>query len=101
MNPAAITKRREFIITKITADLEPIFPEGSSLLLVLGLRASNFLSANLLKAIAAFLAKIMHKIIRISSLMLKLFPSPQTASENPINANGMANTVWLNLTSDR
>ena len=79
----------------------PIIPEGISLFFVLGLSASNFLSASLLNPIAAFRAKIMHRIIRRSSLILKSYSSSDTASEKPISAKGIAKTVWLNFTREK
>jgi hypothetical protein len=47
---------------------------------------------------AAFLAKIIQRIIRRSNLKLKLNSSLVNASENPIMAKGIAKTVWLNFT---
>jgi hypothetical protein len=86
-------KRPELITMNIVAALGSIIPEGISLFFVLGLRASNLLSTSLLNPIAAFLAKIMHNIIRRRILMLKSFSSPNTASDKPIMAKGMAKTV--------
>ena len=79
--------------TKVPADLLFILPEGISLEAVLGFNASYFLSANLLKPIAEFLAKIIHKIMIIRSLRLNWWSLPETAREKPMNANGMAKTV--------
>ena len=101
ISPAEIINNTELIITKMAAELALIFPDGISRLSVLGLRESNFLSARRLKPIAAFLAKIMQRIIRIRSLMLNAFPVPDTARANPVIANGIAKTVWANFTSDR
>jgi len=42
---------------------------------------------------AAFLAKIMQRIIRRSNLRLKCWFSSDTASEKPMSANGIAKTV--------
>ena len=101
MNPAVIINRTAFAITNAAADLGPIIPEGISLFLVLGLSASKFLSASLLNPIAALRAKIIQRIIRRSSLKLKLNSPFYTASENPIRAKCIAKTVWLNFTSDK
>jgi hypothetical protein len=54
-----------------------------------------------LKPIAVFLAKIMQRITRSNNLILKLYSGFDTASENPINAKGIAKTVWLNFTSEK
>ena len=81
MNDVETINSTTLIITKIAAALLPIIPEGISLFLVLGLRASNFLSASLLKPIAALRAKIMHRTIRSSSLRLKLYSGSDTARE--------------------
>ena len=101
MNAVVIMNKKALIITNTAAALAPIIPEGISLFFVLGLRASNFLSASLLNPIAAFRAKIMQSIISRSSLMLKLYSSFDTASEKPIRAKGIAKTVWLNFTSEK
>ena len=101
MNDVVTIKSTALTITNIAAALLPIIPEGISLFLVLGLRASNFLSASLLNPIAAFRAKIMHSIISSSSLRLKLYSGSDTASEKPISAKGIAKTVWLNFTSEK
>ena len=88
-------------MTNIAAALVLMVPEGISLLLVLGLSESNFLSATLLKPIAVFLAKIIHRITSISNLILKSNSGFDTASVKPISAKGIAKTVWLNLTREK
>ncbi len=70
MKPDVAIKSIELIITNNAADRGLILPEGISLLSVLGLSESNFLSARRLKPIAAFLAKTMHRIIKSNNLML-------------------------------
>ena len=79
MNDVETMNNTALIITKIAAALLPIIPEGISLFLVLGLRASNFLSASLLNPIAAFRAKIMHSTISSSSFRLKLYSGSDTS----------------------
>lgn len=101
MKPAVIINRIEFTITKMPADRLLIIPEGISLAAVLGFIASYLLSASLLNPMAAFLAKIMHKITRIRSLRLKEYSSFEIARKKPIRAKGMANTVWLKRTRDK
>src|SRR4030042_3106057 len=101
INPEVTIKNTEFIITNRAADRGPILPDGNSLLSVLGFSESIFLSARRLKPIAAFLAKIMQRIIRIRSLKLNVYSFPDTANANPIMAKGMAKTVWRNFTSEK
>jgi hypothetical protein len=93
MKPVVKIKRMELIMINTAAALVPTTPEGISLLFVLGLSASKFLSASLLNPIAAFRAKIMHSIISRSSLKLKSNSSFDTASEKPIRAKGIAKIV--------
>ena len=101
INPVVIIKRTELTITKKVAALMLIAPAGISLFLVLELSASKRLSAILLNPMAAFLAKIMQRIIRKSNLRLKCWFSSDTAREKPMSANGIANTVWLNLIREK
>jgi hypothetical protein len=61
-----------FKITNNKAEMLSILPEGISLDNVLGFNASYFWSAYLLKPIAAFLAKIIHKTINRKSFRLNL-----------------------------
>ena len=84
---------KEFATTNTAADPVAIFPDGISLFLVLGFSESNLLSASLLKPIAAFRAKIMHRIIKRKDLILKSSSGLDIARENPIKAKGIANTV--------
>src|SRR5664280_889412 len=93
MKAVVIMKRDALIITNIVAARMLIIPRGISPSFVLGLRASNRLSAILLNPIAALRAKIMQSIIRRKSLRLKLYSLCDTASEKPISANGIAKTV--------
>lgn len=101
MNAVVMMNSKALMIINAAAAPGLIKPEGISLFLVLGLRASNFLSTSLLKPIAALRAKIMQRIISKSSLRLKLYSSFETASEKPISAKGIAKTVWLNLTNEK
>ena len=101
MKAVVIINNAALTMTKIAAALLPIIPEGISLFLVLGLSASNLLSASLLNPIAALRAKIMHRTISSRSLRLKVYSGSDTASEKPISANGIAKTVWLNFTSEK
>jgi len=98
---AAITNRIELMTTNTIAETIPILPDGISLFYVLGLRVSKFLSTIRLNPIAAFRAKIIHKMIRINSLILKSFSVLATARENPTSAKGIANMVWPNLTNEK
>jgi hypothetical protein len=93
MNPVVTINRQALIITNAVAALTLINPEGISLLLVLGLRASKSLSASLLNPIAVFRARIIQRITKRSNLILKSDSCFETASENPIRAKGIANTV--------
>jgi hypothetical protein len=85
----------------LRALLALIIPLGISLMAVLGFFASNSLSKYLLKAIAALRAKTIHKSMSPKSLGSKLYPSLNIARQKPIKAKGKANTVWLNLISDK
>jgi len=100
-SPLVIINNNALAMTKMAAALVLIAPDGISLFFVLGLSASNLLSASLLNPIAAFLANIMQSIISRNSFILKLYSSWATAKENPISANGMAKIVWLNFTSEK
>jgi hypothetical protein len=93
MNAVVIMKRMALITINAAADLVLIIPEGISLFFVLGLSASNLLSASLLNPMAAFLAKIIQSIIKRSNLILKSFSFAETASEKPIRAKGIAKIV--------
>ena len=95
MNSAAL-----IIINNVAAPGEMI-PEGISRFFVLGFFSSNFLSTSRLNPIAEFLANTMHRIIRRRSLRLNRRSPSEMPREKPIRANGMANTVWLNLTSEK
>ena len=82
-----------FAIVNINASFELILPEGISRIAVHGLCASISLSKYLLKAIAAFLAKIMHNTISKSFSQLNSCPVSEMARKKPIKANGIAKTV--------
>ena len=82
-----------FEIVNINASFELILPEGISRIAVLGFCASISLSKYLLKAIAEFLAKIMHNTIRNSLSQLNSCPVTEMARKKPINANGIAKIV--------
>ena len=80
MNAVVMMNIMALMMINAVAALVPIIPDGISLFFVLGLRASNLLSASLLNPIAAFRAKIMQSIISRSSLMLKSYSSFDTAN---------------------
>lgn len=86
---------------KIKAARDDIFPAGISLIAVRGFLASNFLSINRLNAMAALLAKTMHKITNNNFSKLKTALPECIARQNPTTANGKAKTVWLNFMRDK
>jgi hypothetical protein len=90
-----------FTIVNIKASFELILPEGISRIAVLGFCESIPLSKYLLNAIAAFLAKIMHKIINKSFSQLNSCPVTEMARKKPIKANGIAKIVWANNTREK
>ena len=76
-------------------------PLGNSRFLVRSFKASIFLSAYLLKDIAAVLANIMHPKIKKGRPMEILNLTLCAPNKKPMSANGSAKIVWLNLTSDK
>ena len=74
-----------------------ILPAGISRFLVRGLSASMSRSSQRLKPIAVLRANTMHSTTSRSSSQLKP-PAAFTPRENPISANGIANTVCANRT---
>lgn len=68
-------------------------PAGISLAAVRGFLASNPLSINLLKAMAALRANSIHKITSTSFCKLKVALPLCIAKEKPINAKGNAKIV--------
>lgn len=95
-------KNAEFIITNIIACFDEIIPLGISLLCVLGFLESIFRSAQRLNAIAAFLAVIIQINTRTNNFKSSISkPTARVPIIKPIAANGNANTVWLNLMSDK
>src|SRR4051812_40223730 len=72
MNQQHTTNNAAQMIVKASALFAEIIPDGISLIAVLGFFASNFLSRYLLNAIAADLAKIMHRITNPNFNAIKL-----------------------------
>jgi hypothetical protein len=101
IKPVVIINRAAFTITKNAAALVLIFPVGIYLFFVLGLRASKLLSASRLNPIAALRAKIIQSITSRRSFKLNTLSVVATARAKPIMANGIAKTVWLNLTREK
>jgi hypothetical protein len=101
INQVVATNNILLTITNAKAGLGPITPAGISLLAVRGFKLSKRLSIHLLKPIAALRAKTIHKSMSPKSLGSKLYPSLNIARQKPIKAKGKANTVWLNLISDK
>jgi hypothetical protein len=101
MSKVVRIKRMQLTIVNIRASFELILPEGISRMAVLGFCASISLSKYLLKAIAEFLAKIMHNTISKSLSQLNSCPVIEMARKKPINANGIAKTVWANNTREK
>jgi hypothetical protein len=74
-------------------------PRGSSRIAVLGLSASKRASTRRLKPIAALRALTMQTIIHATCIHEN--GRSRQASNAPVNANGSANTEWLNRTNER
>ena len=89
------------MITKINAWPFLIFPAGISRWAVLGFNLSYFSSIHRLNAIAALLAKTIHKITNKNKSQYRC-PSPVlTPRKKPISAKGMAKMVCANFTRER
>lgn len=89
------------MIVKKSAASALISPDGISLMNVLGFFASIFLSAHLLKAMAAVRAKTIHSNTFKARAQEKKSGRDFMASEKPMNAKGKANTVCENFTKER
>lgn len=102
MKKVVDTKSPQFIITKINAAFGFMLPFGISLTAaVLSFALSMSRSMYLLKAMAALLAKTMHRTTFKRSIPSKLKVEYSIAKKYPINAKGNAKMVWLNFISDR
>ena len=91
----------QFIKTNSSALLALITPEGISLTFVLGLAISISLSKNRLKAIAALLAKTIHRTTKPNIPKSRDFDSYNVPRKKPTIANGIAKIVWLNFISEK
>jgi len=85
--------RAEFRITKNKAEEGLILPAGISLPEVRGFLESISRSIYLLKAMAAFLAKTMHRTTSNSSRQLSGEWESWMPRKNPVMAKGMAKIV--------
>src|SRR5262245_54320602 len=101
MNQVQVMKARLHKITMVSAEPGEIAPEGISRTAVRGFCASKRRSIKRLKAMAALRANTMHRITKIKVSQLNCAPPERMAKQKPMSAKGSANTVWLNLMSER
>lgn len=101
MNHAHTTNNTDVITTKASAAPGLITPAGISRTLVRGFNSSMSRSRYLLKAIAALLAKIIHKTTNARVFHSKPFGLCKVPNVKPNKANGIAKMVWLNLMSEK